>query len=127
MSNLVAEPDGLPAVVLVRAILPQTSLEVMPARRGGRPQARWTDGPAKLCQALALDGGWNGHDLCRRESMLFVEARPAVPDTFVTWGPRVGLNTVPEPWKSIPWRARILPEHQAMLLTEEGVHGAAGR
>jgi len=127
MLNLVTEQDGFPAAVLLRAILPQDGLEVMRARRAGRPQPRWTDGPAKLCQALGLDGSWNGHDLCRRESALFVEARPAVPDAFVTWGPRVGLNSVPEPWKSIPWRARILPEHQAILLTEEGAHGFAGR
>src|SRR3989337_2086550 len=64
MLNLVTEQDGFPAAVLLRPILPQEGLEVMRARRGGRPQARWTDGPAKLCQALALDGGWNGHDLC---------------------------------------------------------------
>jgi hypothetical protein len=29
----------------------------------------------------------------------------------VTTGPRIGLNNVPEPWKSIPWRFRIQPEH----------------
>jgi hypothetical protein len=27
-----------------------------------------------------------------------------VPDRLVTKSPRIGLYTVPEPWKSKPWR-----------------------
>ena len=40
------------------------------------------------------------------EAELFVEMGQPIPDSAVTIGPRVGLNTVPEPWKSMPWRFR---------------------
>jgi 3-methyladenine DNA glycosylase Mpg len=33
-----------------------------------------------------------------------VEAGRPISDENVTTGPRVGLNNVPEPWKSQPWR-----------------------
>jgi DNA-3-methyladenine glycosylase len=127
MLNLVTERDGFPAAVLLRAVLPSEGLEAMGARRRGRPWAQWTDGPAKLCQAFGLDGGWNGHDLCRPESALFVERRPGVADSDVTWGPRVGLNSVPEPWKSLLWRARLVRRPPEALPVEEGGHGFAGR
>jgi len=124
MLNLVTEADGFPAAVLLRALQPEEGLESMGKRRAGRPPSQWADGPAKLCQALGLDGNWNGHDLCRAESRLFVEFGPVIPEADVTWGPRVGLNSVPEPWKSIPWRSRIVPARQA---EQEGGHGHARR
>jgi 3-methyladenine DNA glycosylase Mpg len=39
-----------------------------------------------------------------QDSGLWIEAGVSVPDENVTIGPRVGLNTVPEPWFSMPWR-----------------------
>ena len=104
MLNFVTEVEGFPAAVLVRAILPLEGLDLIASRRGAQPPARWTDGPAKLCQALAIDGRLNGADLCAPGSPIFVERGDAIPDQSVTNGPRVGLNSVPEPWKSIPWR-----------------------
>ena len=104
MLNFVVEGEGFPAAVLIRAIFPTEGLEKITARRGGVPREHWTDGPAKLCQALSIDRQLNAHDLCDPEACLFVESCPPVPDQNVTIGPRVGLYTVPEPWKSIPWR-----------------------
>ena len=46
----------------------------------------------------------NGLDLCTPDSLLFLEPGEPIPDERVTTTPRVGLYTVPEPWKSIPWR-----------------------
>ncbi len=63
--------------------------------------------PRKICQALGIDGGLNGTDLCAGEAVLFVEEGDRVPDECVTIGPRVGLNSVPEPWKSMPWRFQV--------------------
>ena len=102
--NFVVEAEGFPAAVLIRAIQPVEGLEVIAARRGGQPAVRWTDGPAKLTQALGIDGRLNGIDLCAPQSQIFLESGASVPDANVTIGPRVGLYTVPEPWKSIPWR-----------------------
>jgi 3-methyladenine DNA glycosylase Mpg len=46
----------------------------------------------------------NGADLTVAGLGLWIEAGVFVPDENVTIGPRVGLNTVPEPWFSKPWR-----------------------
>lgn len=108
MLNFVTEAEGFPAAVLIRAILPQEGLETIGARRNGQPRERWTDGPAKICQALNIDRRLNGGDLCDPEAGLFVEDGKPILAENVTIGPRVGLNTVPEPWKSMPWRFQVV-------------------
>jgi DNA-3-methyladenine glycosylase len=107
MLNFVTEREGFPAAVLIRAIQPTEGLAVIAARRDGRPPSQWTDGPAKLCQALGIDGALHGTDLCVPVAELYVEGGESIPDEAVTIGPRVGLTNVPEPWKSIPWRFRV--------------------
>jgi DNA-3-methyladenine glycosylase len=110
MLNVVTEADGFPAAVLIRGLLPEEGLRAIRRRRGHVPRADLTDGPAKLCQALAIDRRLDGEDLCSPEAQLFVEACPSIPDSRVTQGPRVGLNKVPEPWHSVPWRFRVADE-----------------
>jgi DNA-3-methyladenine glycosylase len=105
MLNAVAGRDGFPAAVLIRAIVPVEGVEVMSSRRHGRD----TLGPAKLTQALGIDGKLNGLDLCDSASGLWIEPGALVDEKDIVTGPRVGLYTVPEPWKSIPWRFRIFP------------------
>jgi DNA-3-methyladenine glycosylase len=105
--NFVTESEGFPAAVLIRAISPTEGLEVIASRRDGRSPERWTDGPAKLCQALGIDGEQNGMDICAQESEILVEQGKTIPESIVTTSPRVGLYTVPEPWKSIPWRFQV--------------------
>lgn len=104
MLNCVTAEENYPAAVLIRAIRPTEGLETIAERRRSQPPARWTDGPAKICQALNVDGTFNGTDLCTPQAALFFEAGESFSDSSVTTGPRVGLNSVPEPWKSIPWR-----------------------
>lgn len=100
MLNVVTEREGSPAAVLIRAIQPIEGVEVMSRRREGRD----TFGPGKLTQAMGITKRENGVDLTDAGSSLRIEAGMRVPDSLVTKGPRVGLNTVPEPWKSKPWR-----------------------
>ena len=107
MLNVVTEAEGRPAAVLLRAIWPVEGVAAMRRRRGRQPLA---NGPGKLCQALAIDGRLNGHDLCQPGARLFCEKGVAFPERDIVRGPRVGLNSVPEPWKSIAWRYRVLPE-----------------
>ncbi len=120
MLNLVTEAEGFPAAVLIRGIVPEEGLSLMRRRRGRVPAQALTDGPAKLCQALAIDHRFNGHDVCSPEARLFVEACHPVPASLVTRSPRVGLNTVPEPWQSIPWRFQVPAERLRLSMMEVG-------
>jgi DNA-3-methyladenine glycosylase len=104
MLNFVVEAEGFPAAVLIRSIVPTEGIERIAIRRAGRPVEQWTNGPGKICRALSINRAQNGADLCSPEAELFVEDGVDIPDSSVTIGPRVGLNSVPEPWKSIPWR-----------------------
>jgi DNA-3-methyladenine glycosylase len=103
MLNAVTEKEGFPAAVLIRAIFPVEGIEVMSARRSGRD----TFGPGKLCQALGIGRAENNADLTDGNSSLWIEKGMEIPDADVLTGPRVGLYTVPEPWKSKPWRFMI--------------------
>jgi DNA-3-methyladenine glycosylase len=105
MLNAVTGPEGFPAAVLLRAIQPLEGTDLILLRRQGRDCL----GPAKLTQALSLDGAFNGADLTYPASGLWIEAGQPQPESAVLTGPRVGLYTVPEPWKSIPWRFRVKP------------------
>lgn len=107
MLNFVTEAEGFPAAVLVRAILPTEGIAAMRRFRHGRPDAILTDGPAKLTQALAIDGQLNGSDMCVQGAALFVEKAAAVPEAEVVCGPRIGLGSTPEPWKSKPWNFKV--------------------
>ncbi len=104
MLNCVAHPEGDPAAVLVRALLPTDGLQIIAARRAGRPPAQWTDGPAKLCQALGIDGRCNGLDLTRTDGGLWIEPGRPLPPGALQTTPRVGIDYAGEPWVSMPWR-----------------------
>lgn len=110
MFNVVAEPEGSPCAVLVRALIPSEGLDIIAARReGARPQD-WTNGPARLCQALDITGRLNGADLTSPDSGLVIESGISVTPEAVIAGPRVGIDAVPEPWRSKPWRLRVDPK-----------------
>ncbi|HEY9151579.1 MAG TPA: DNA-3-methyladenine glycosylase [Anaerolineales bacterium] len=108
MLNAVTEREGFPAAVLIRAIEPIEGVEIMSKRRHGRD----TFGPGKLTQAMGITKSENGVDLTEsavalsesKGSGLWIEAGVQVPNSRVTKSPRVGLYSVPEPWKSKPWR-----------------------
>ena len=102
--NVVTGDVGFPAAVLLRAIVPLEGIAIIAANRAGRPEKEWCNGPAKICQALQITGAMNGIDLTSNHSGLWIEEAQAVPDTRVVTGTRIGIGSVPEPWKSIPWR-----------------------
>lgn len=106
MFNIVTERAGFPAAVLIRALVPAEGVDRMRRRRGG-DRLDLTGGPAKICQALRIDRRLNGADLCLPSAEIWIERGRRFPPSTVTTGPRVGLNSVPEPWKSIPWRFRL--------------------
>lgn len=60
--NVVCGPAGFGAAALIRAVEPVDGVSLLEARRG-ITGVNTTNGPAKLCQAMDLDLGFNGHDL----------------------------------------------------------------
>jgi DNA-3-methyladenine glycosylase len=105
MFNVVARQDGLdvPAgAVLVRALSPEEGLATMRQLRVGRPERDLTNGPARLAQALAIDGSLTGVDLCTHPH-IFIESGTPLPDAAVACGPRVGV-VGDESAQARPWR-----------------------
>jgi DNA-3-methyladenine glycosylase len=122
--NTVTQAEGQPEAVLVRALLPLEGIEVMRSRRGGQPRRLWADGPARLTQALGIGEQHNRLDLTAPDSELWLEAGLSIPESFVTTGPRVGLNSVPEPWRSIPWH--FLAQLPPGWLADQGIFADNG-
>lgn len=99
-ANVVTGYEGSGAAVLLRAIEPLAGIELMSARRQGRRQL--ADGPAKLCQAMAIGPEHNGADLCGRGPIRICDdgiAPPAAPLV----GPRIGITKAVD----VPWRFRV--------------------
>ena len=104
MLNAVTGAEGFPAAVLIRAVKVGSGRELAAARRPNVKSAAWTNGPAKLTRAFGIDGTQNELDLTDSASGLWIEPGLVISDANVTIGPRVGLYSVPEPSKSLPWR-----------------------
>ncbi len=107
MFNVVAEREGLPAAVLVRALEPLEGIELMQRHRRRQDLGDLCRGPARLTQALGINRAQNDADLCAPESQVWIEAAPPVDATQIAAGPRIGLGNTPEPWLSKPWRFYI--------------------
>jgi DNA-3-methyladenine glycosylase len=88
--NIVTEEEENPCAILIRAIVPLDGIEHMQRYRG-KIGKHLTDGPAKLCRALAVDKSLNGWDLMTGEK-LWVEGRPSIPQRFIKKGPRIGID-----------------------------------
>jgi DNA-3-methyladenine glycosylase len=99
--NVVTGPEGHGSAVLIRAIEPLNGVEQMVLNRQGKQGTNVANGPAKLCQALALDKQWNGHDL--RLPPLQLVLRPALPQNDVVQTTRIGISEA----KEMPWRFYI--------------------
>ena len=100
--NVVTEEEGFPAAVLIRALEPLEGLDIMRRYRPGKPDRELTNGPAKLCQALAIDRGLNRVDLCTGE-VLFIEEGRMVAQEEVGTSPRIGIKAN-ELAMSVLWR-----------------------
>jgi DNA-3-methyladenine glycosylase len=98
--------EGSASAVLLRAgqviageDLARTRRMTGAARVASRDLAR---GPARLCQALAIDRELDGADVCAADSPLRVRAGARHParSAHIVTGPRVGVSSAAE----IPWR-----------------------
>jgi DNA-3-methyladenine glycosylase len=91
--NVVCGPEGLASAVLLRAGEVVDGLEVARERRRVRNDRDLARGPARLAQALALDGRVTGTSLVdgTGPALLTAPAEPIDP-TVVRSGPRVGVT-----------------------------------
>lgn len=105
--NIVTEREGDPGAVLIRAVVPLEGQEIIAGRRAGMSRENWTNGPGKLSQALNITGDLNGLGVYSSAGPLFIEEGKPVPPEAIKSGPRVGLDSVPEPWQSKAWRFMV--------------------
>ncbi len=106
--NVVAGTKDEPVAVLLRALEPDEGLSVMQGRRRKKKESlRETDlcsGPAKLCQALAIDRELDGVDLVTSKAVLIEGTTDCDPArTTITTSPRIGVAYAGE-WAKKPLR-----------------------
>ncbi|HEV2772150.1 MAG TPA: DNA-3-methyladenine glycosylase [Thermoleophilaceae bacterium] len=97
--NAVAEPDGVGAAVLIRALEPLAGLEVMRARRGLERLEQLCSGPGKLTQALGIGLDLNRTPLTGGPIVILPRVTGSEPPRLVA-GPRIGITKAVE----LEWR-----------------------
>jgi DNA-3-methyladenine glycosylase len=123
--NIVVEPEGRPAAVLVRAVEPLEGVAAMRASRLALaharrrsapddreavrlerlPPHRVASGPGLVAAAFGIGRADTGRDLCDPGSSLRLERAPAdEPAPAILATPRIGIAYAAEPWTSVPWR-----------------------
>ncbi len=107
--NVVCETEGRAGAVLLRAgEVIQGEDQARERRDLGRtiqhPPQDLAQGPARLTQALGVDLGQNGLDLCGPAPELHLERGPAVPASWIRTGPRVGVSGPGGDGTAYPWR-----------------------
>jgi DNA-3-methyladenine glycosylase len=100
-ANVVCGEIGEGVAVLLRALAPMAGLDAM---RAARPRARrerdLCSGPAKLCQALGLDGSFDGADLVRADRGVWLADDGTPPPAAPHQTTRIGLSAGGEhPWR----------------------------
>ncbi len=116
--NVVCEPSGVGAAVLVRALEPEEGHVAMAAARGRERDL--TSGPGRLCQALAIDRTLDGLDLLTSAD-LFLEAGEPVADDRIAATPRIGISQARE----LPWRFAIAGNPHVSRPVKRAPHGVA--
>jgi DNA-3-methyladenine glycosylase len=124
--NIVTEPTGVPAALLVRAVEPLEGVDLMSDARARRaaarsrrplgvkpattarkpvPATRVAAGPGLVCAAFDLDRSLTGRDLFDGTSAVRIEpARDGHRPVVVVTGPRVGVGYAGPEWADRPWR-----------------------
>ena len=134
--NLVTEPVGRAAALLVRAVEPLEGAELMRAARADRmaarhrtprpaaargtgpaaaptrtavpPDVRLAAGPGLVCAAFGLDRSLTGRDVFDPAGPVRIEPPPpGEPMPLVAVGPRIGIGYAGPPWTEEPWRFAI--------------------
>ena len=112
-ANVVTEEEGIGHAVLLRAVEPIEGIEAMMRNRkrevSGEDSPALSNGPAKLCQALAIGREQNGTDLAG-DTIFLTEGIDVARKSIRTSG-RIGVSKgVRHPWRfyihNNPWVSR---------------------
>jgi DNA-3-methyladenine glycosylase len=104
--NVVCHPEAEAGAILIRA---GEVVRGVSRARERRPAARrdvdLARGPARLAQALGLDGSHDGVDLLDPGSAIRLEGPLGPPQGLLAAaGPRVGIQEPPDPGERLSWR-----------------------
>ncbi|MBN1999648.1 DNA-3-methyladenine glycosylase [candidate division KSB1 bacterium] len=102
MLNVVTEETGNPCAVLIRSIIPVSGLEIMQRLRK-YPAKNLSDGPARVCQALAIDRSLNGHNITEPNQLWIAHGNHIAPGS-ISSGPRIGIHYADAEDRNAPWR-----------------------
>ena len=104
-ANIVCEPEGAGAAVLLRALEPTHGLEAMRERRALDETRLLCSGPGRLTQALGITSAHNGLPL---DSVPF-ELCPPHERVDVTVSQRIGITKAPDrPWRYLAAGSRYV-------------------
>jgi DNA-3-methyladenine glycosylase len=100
MFNVVVEPEGQAAAILIRAIEPLRGCDEMRVRRGASeriPTYRLAAGPGNLTQALGITPADDGTDLVESEWLTIV---PGAATVRIMTSARIGITRgLEHPWR----------------------------
>ena len=101
-ANTVCGEEGVASAVLLRAGAPLAGIGAMRAARPkARRDAQLASGPARLCQAMGIDGACNGIDLTRGPVRVLDDGTPPPAEPGIS--SRIGLTAGGD----LPWRFTV--------------------
>ena len=98
--NAVAEPKGVGAAALIRAVEPVEGLDLMRERRGVERDEELCNGPGKLTQAMGIWLDLNGTRLAGDGPIEILPRDPADREPEIVRGVRIGITKAAD----LPWR-----------------------
>lgn len=104
--NISTEKEGKPTCILIRALEPVAGINEMKKLRKVENPKNLTNGPGKLCQALALNKNFYGVDLCN-SNKIWTEEGEEIKEEKIIEKPRVGIDYAGPYWSKVPWRFYI--------------------
>lgn len=94
--NAVTQQRGLACAILIRAAEPLSGFELMQARRGCVTRLDLARGPARLCQALAIDRQLDHWDLTRGKRLWIDDQLPVSCPLAIGQSVRIGVTSAHE-------------------------------
>ena len=92
--NAVCRPKGIAEAVLIRAVEPLAGMNLMREHRPVAHDKQLTNGPGKLCTALAINRTLDGVDLCDARSPLWIARNPEHKKLLLDKGPMITTTRI---------------------------------